>query len=229
MGGRKIGTDKVLGYTCDVWELMDTKQCIYKGVTLKVESNIMGMTNREIATETKFDIALSADDFKLPNFPVQEGAAPMGQVPDRQSGGMTMPQPSETDIAKMAEAVKVMSAAMQKSGIDMNKPNMSAEDQHKLENALMGALMPQMKQQLIEQEKAMQFAKRCLTEANTLNQAQKCASKVDAMMGEAGEPLERWDARTKEETLHEIDRALAGVACAKKAHTPQAIERCMQQ
>jgi len=31
MGGKKIGTDKVLVYTCEVWDMMGVNQCIYKG------------------------------------------------------------------------------------------------------------------------------------------------------------------------------------------------------
>ena len=49
MGAKKVGTDKVLDYTCDVWDMMGVKQCLYKGIPLKVESNIMGMKNIEIA------------------------------------------------------------------------------------------------------------------------------------------------------------------------------------
>ena len=69
MGGKKVGTDKVLGYTCDVWEIMGSvKQCMYKGIPLKVESNVMGIKNVEVATKAEFDISLSNDDFKLPDF-----------------------------------------------------------------------------------------------------------------------------------------------------------------
>ena len=73
MGGKKIGTDKVLGYTCDVWEIMGSvKQCMYQGIPLKVESNVMGLKNVEVATKAEFDISLSNDDFELPDFPVYD-------------------------------------------------------------------------------------------------------------------------------------------------------------
>jgi len=233
MGGKKTGTDSVLGYTCDVWELMGTKQCIYKGVPLKVESNVMGVTNTEIATEAQFNIDLSDRDFKLPDFPVQEGIGPMGRgMPDRKANGMAMQPPSPEDMAKMAEAVKAMGQAIQNSGVDMSKPVTNPQDQQKLQNAMMGAvvgtMMPQMKQQMAEQEKALMFAKGCLTDADTLKEARKCAKKVDDMMGESGEPLERWDAQTKKETLKEIESALESVACAKRANTAQAMQQCMQ-
>ena len=70
MGGKKTGSEKVLGYRCEVWKVMDVKQCIYKGVPLKIESRAMGMHSTEIATKVKFDIALKEKNFKLPDFPV---------------------------------------------------------------------------------------------------------------------------------------------------------------
>ena len=228
MGGRKTGTDRVLGYTCDIWELMGTKQCIYKGITLKVESNIMGITNTEIATDAEFDIGLSGRDFKLPDYPVQEGTGPMNTPPGYNGGGRAIQQPSAQDMAKMAEAVKAMGAAVQNSGMDMHNPDTSPQAQQKLQNAMISAMMPQMKQQMLSQEKVLMFLKRCLTDADILGAAQQCAHKADEMMGESGEPLEKWDARTKEETLQEIDRALEGVACARQAKTPQAMQHCMQ-
>ena len=228
MGGRKTGTDKVLGYTCDVWELMGTKQCIYKGITLKVESNIMGITNTEIATDAKFDIRLSNHDFKLPDFPLQEGIAPMNTPPKHNGDSIAIQQPSAQDMAKMAEAMKAMGAAVQNSGMDMHNPNTSPQAQQKLQNTMIDAMMPQMKQQILSQEKTLMFLKRCLTDANILVAAQQCVHKADEMMGESSEPLEKWDVRTKEETLQEIDRALDGAACARQAKTPQAMQHCMQ-
>jgi len=72
MGGKKIGTDKVLGYRCDLWSIMDAKQCIYKGVVLKIESNTMGMKSTEVAIKAKFDISLTDKNFKLPDFPIYD-------------------------------------------------------------------------------------------------------------------------------------------------------------
>ena len=70
MGGKKVGTDKVLGYSCDVWDLMGMKQCMYKGIPLRIESNIMGLKSTQVATKADFELSLSEDDFKLPDFPL---------------------------------------------------------------------------------------------------------------------------------------------------------------
>jgi hypothetical protein len=72
MGGEKIGVEKVLGFECEIWSLMGTKQWIYKGVTLKMESSIMGMVTIQIATEAKFNITVSDIHFKLPDYRIIE-------------------------------------------------------------------------------------------------------------------------------------------------------------
>ena len=45
MGGKKIGTGKVLGKTCDIWEIasLGTKTWIWNWLNLKTVSNMMGM------------------------------------------------------------------------------------------------------------------------------------------------------------------------------------------
>ncbi len=45
MGGKKIGTGKVLGKTCDIWEIknMGTKTWLWNWINLKTVSNTMGM------------------------------------------------------------------------------------------------------------------------------------------------------------------------------------------
>jgi len=72
MGGKKIGKDKVAGVSCDVWKVMGVKQCMYKGVPLKIESNIMGIKTLEIATKVEFDTSLNDNDFSLPDFDVYQ-------------------------------------------------------------------------------------------------------------------------------------------------------------
>ena len=54
--------------------------CIYKGVPLKTETNTMGLKQIQIAKSAKFDISISDDKFKLPNYPVKTRADMMGEA-----------------------------------------------------------------------------------------------------------------------------------------------------
>lgn len=68
VGGKKVGTDTVLGYTCTEWEVDSMKACLYKGVTLRET----GKDYIRVATKAEFDITLTESDFKLPDYPIKE-------------------------------------------------------------------------------------------------------------------------------------------------------------
>lgn len=65
-GGEKLGNEKVIGYNCEVISLMGAKTWIYKGVTLKLTSKIMGIENNLIAVVFKPNISVSATKFEEP-------------------------------------------------------------------------------------------------------------------------------------------------------------------
>ena len=74
VGGKKIGEENFLGYPCEIWDAMGSKQWIYKGVTLKIVSKVMGITTVKEATTAKFNIDVSDKYFQLPDFPVIKDA-----------------------------------------------------------------------------------------------------------------------------------------------------------
>ena len=72
MGGKKIGDETYQGYNCEVWEIMNGKQWIYKGVMLKMEMTVLGVKTVTEATSAKFDVSVPDANFKLPDFPIQK-------------------------------------------------------------------------------------------------------------------------------------------------------------
>jgi len=68
MGGKKAGSDKVLGKKCDVYEFtnMGNKACIYKGMPLRTTSNMMGMEFNMQAVEFKENIKIDPEQLALP-------------------------------------------------------------------------------------------------------------------------------------------------------------------
>ena len=72
MGGKELGTEKFKGYDCEVWDLNGAKQYFYKGIPLKSEVEMMGITTVTEATSVKFDTKVSDSKFKLPDFEVVE-------------------------------------------------------------------------------------------------------------------------------------------------------------
>ncbi len=74
VGGKKVGEENFLGYPCEIWDAMGAKQWVYKGISLKTVSKIMGITTTKEAISVKFDIAIEDSNFVLPDFPVIKDA-----------------------------------------------------------------------------------------------------------------------------------------------------------
>jgi len=69
MGGVKIGTEVVLGKTCDVWEIknMKSKTWVWKGVPLKTQVSMPSMEMTIMATKLDEGAAIAADKFTIPS------------------------------------------------------------------------------------------------------------------------------------------------------------------
>jgi len=65
-GGTHEGVEKVLGYTCEKIAVMGSVLWIYKGVALKSEAKIMGITANETATSFEMNINISSSQFEAP-------------------------------------------------------------------------------------------------------------------------------------------------------------------
>jgi hypothetical protein len=80
MGGKKIGTESLLGKTCDVWEIknLGSKTWIWSGLPLKTETNMMGMQMTIAATKIQEEVAIPKEKLQIPaGTKITEGTDPM--------------------------------------------------------------------------------------------------------------------------------------------------------
>lgn len=80
MGGRKIGTETLLGKTCEVWEIknMNAKSWIWQGVTLKTEVNMMGKVTTTEAVRLQDNVNIPEEKLTLSkDVKITEGVNPM--------------------------------------------------------------------------------------------------------------------------------------------------------
>ncbi len=110
MGGEKIGTDKFLGYNCDLWKIPGGKQWLYKGLMLKLEMKLLGITTITEATSAKFNINVADKFFDLPDFPIQKEEGFMDndefedEMEDMDDKMETLSKMSFSEWKKMAQA-----------------------------------------------------------------------------------------------------------------------------
>ncbi len=66
-GGSVVGTEKIMGYMCDIVNVMGTRSWIHKGVLLKSEATVMGITMNQIATGFEPCINVAPSLFEPPS------------------------------------------------------------------------------------------------------------------------------------------------------------------
>lgn len=71
MGAKKIGSDSVLGYKCDVWQLGEDRIWIHNTVPLKFINKSLGVVQIQEAKLAVFNVDIKDDKFKLPGYPVR--------------------------------------------------------------------------------------------------------------------------------------------------------------
>ncbi|QKF78332.1 hypothetical protein [Arcobacter defluvii] len=71
MGAKNLGTEEILGYKCDIWQLGEDKIWVYKSVPLKQISQSLGIIQIQQAKFAVFNIDIKDDKFKLPPFPIK--------------------------------------------------------------------------------------------------------------------------------------------------------------
>lgn len=236
MGGKKTGTDKVLGYSCDVWDLMGVKQCIHKGIPLRIESNVMGMKSVEIATKAEFDISLSKDDFKLPEYPFTDMyGAPLNIDRDKlDEMDVKQSAKSSQEAADGAKAMTAAMGALKESGFDMSNPDVETTEDQKMAmqkammNAMGGeeAMLAKEKQEILsEADKIPQIIK-CFENANSVKAANACEREYD---NEDPEHHAEWNDVIKADLLKDIRTFKDAIPCIEKAKTFRAFSMCLPQ
>lgn len=79
MGAKNLGTENILGYKCDVWQLGEDKIWIHNSVPLKLITKSLGITQTQEAKFAVFNVDIKNDKFKLPAFPVKAIEEIIGQ------------------------------------------------------------------------------------------------------------------------------------------------------
>ena len=237
MGAKNTGTDKVAGYSCEVWEMLGSTQCLYKGIPLRVVSDVMGIKSTEVATKVEFDIELSKDDFKLPDFPVFQIDM------DRMMAGM---KPLELDKTKLdamdkkadleasknvsgaQEAFKSMAEAAKQAGIKKGDTPTAEQAENMMAN-MKNKMFPMIKQKVLKEEAMVRFGAECFKDAETLKDANKCNDIADEKFPdqESSEKFDAWTPEIKAETLNGINQFLGSIDCIKASTNMGELEKCM--
>lgn len=245
IGGKKIGTDTVAGIGCDVWDLSGIKQCLYKGIPLKVESNIMGLKSVEIATKAEFDLSLKSDDFKLPNYPIyqfDQDSMMRGEKPKLLDKSKLKEMDEKDNLKASKEAKDGVNAlkgigaglaAAKESGYDLKSgKDMTPKQEEAMRKAMMAAMggkksiLEKQKKDILKDAENITKAKACFRKAESKNDANLCEKMMNS---EDPEYHSKWNKSIKENLLKELDSFEKSLPCIEKAETFNALKACFPE
>jgi len=101
MGGKKVGEEKIMGKNCEIWEVegMGTKVWIWNGLSLKTETNMMGMIVNQIVTKIETNISIPNEKFEVPQGITMTEGNPMDQL----KGMKGLDQLKDLDLSKLKD------------------------------------------------------------------------------------------------------------------------------
>lgn len=201
----KTGQEEIGGYTCDIWEGIGVRKCIYKGIPLLVEHYLLGTYYRKKASSITFGINTSAADCSIPDYPIQKFAL--------------FKTHSKTKSKKLPQEFSKILISV---GKDMQKQlsvNEIIEDNFTPEQKRVW--LDKISQNVFEKEKlflpqfllSMKKARVCLVQADNWIQANVCVEDVVQLKAQLTKDrennIEQWKGEEKEKVLSDFDEKIS--------------------
>ncbi len=227
MEGKKIGTDKVAGIECDLWDVSQVKQCVSQGLTLKTESDSPDGSTREIADKIDFKTPIDPKEFEMPPFPIYSAEGDSLDRSKLEAMDKEEIEREKHENDQLQQMMAVMAEAMKKAGVKEGEEP-TPEQEAQMKEAMLQAMLPRMKEEILAQQKMTRFSRDCFAKASTLNDANSCTYQINEMTGEAEEDFTEWSPEIKEQILGELDLYLNTIIpCVDKAQTIEALQECL--
>ena len=215
---KKVGTDMVAGHKCDVWQLGKmSKTCFYKGFPLREETTLMGMKRVVIATKAEFDLTLSKDDFKMPNFPINGKKFSQSELDTMDKKYIDDKKKEDKETSVM---MKIMNDAYAKAGVIEGKAP-TKEQMNMAKEYMQNAMFPMQKKKMLEEGKMLKKIKPCYEKAQNIKEAKQCDPQNDE--------LYQWNDSVKKEILADMEIAEKMFSCAEKSSTGAEMSRCFPE
>jgi hypothetical protein len=224
----KTGQEEIAGYTCDIWEGVGVRKCIYKGIPLLVEHYLLGTYYRKKASSIQFNIDPSAAKCSIPNFPIQKFAL--------------FKTHSKTKSKKLPQEFSKILISV---GKDMQKQlsvNEIEEDNFTPEQKRVW--LDQIGQNVFEKQKlflpqfllSMKKARVCLAQADNWIQANVCVEDVVQLKSQLTKDrennIEQWKGEEKEQVLNDFDEHISllesRMQCIRSSKNITDLSSCMK-
>ena len=220
------GQDVVSGLLCKLWIGPGIQKCMHKGIVLKQESHVMGVSYVKIATKVAFDINASLQKCKVPDFPLQDFGLLHDNIKTKNSN-------------KADNFCKILKDVAFNINVDSkNNEAVNLEDKvrQKFINHIGEDIYKQQKQLLPELLISLKETRACLQMGENPFEANQCIEQFSRMKSQLGTEEEDyiilWDEKRKNTLLDKIEDELiylqSRIPCVNRAKNLTDLSTCMK-
>lgn len=226
-GLKKTGEDNVAGFTCDVWEGRGVRKCLYKGLPLKVESEILGITYNKVARDVVFDLNSSEVECTLPAFP-------------KESFGLlnsTLKTKNETKAKCFTDVLRDVAHIVEKKvAKNGNYLGIGKKEKISFLNKIGQKIYKHQKEMLPLLLISMKETRECLSTGANIFEANQCMESFTHLKEQLGteenEYIVLWNDKKKNELLDKIEDQIiyleSRMPCIKRTQNITDLSSCMK-
>ena len=220
------GEAVVSGLLCKIWIGSGIQKCIYKGIVLKQESHVLGVSYVKVATEVKFDINATAQKCVLPDYPLQDFDLLENNIKTKNS----------TKVDNFCKILKDVSFNIDADAVYYEVVNMENKVRQKFINHIAEDIFKRQKQLLPELLVSMKETRACLQMGKNPFEANQCIEQFSRMKSQLGTEEENyillWDEKRKNALLDKIEDELiylqSRIPCVNRAKNITDLSTCMK-
>lgn len=220
------GTQIVAGFPCEVWRGQGSMKCIYKGVVLKHETEVMGVSYVKVANTARFDINASEESCLLPDYPLQD----IGLIKD---DSKTKNAQKREDLCKILSKSSLNEKAEEQKFTTLDVEH---ETRQKFINYIGKEIFNHVKNHLPEELAVLKETRVCLYKAENTTRAQACFETLHALKETEGvlreDDVSEWEKKGKARVLDNIEDEIidfqSRMPCVNRAQNITDLSTCMK-
>jgi hypothetical protein len=221
------GQEVIAGHLCKIWIGPSITKCLYKGVLLKQESVVLGVSYLKVAKEALFDINVSDEKCLVPNYPVQAFSLYKDTF-------KTKSLTSSQDVCKIFK--DVVNEVDEKNRTYASPISIDDKRRKKFVNKIAEGIFKSQKIVLPEMILAMKKNRECLHLSEDLFDLKKCVDIFEERKRELGIVDDNYhifdDLQTKDQMLDKIEDAIIDlqprIPCVKRSANITDLSNCMK-
>jgi hypothetical protein len=221
------GQDVVAGVLCSIWVGPSIKKCIYKGVVLKQESYVLGVSYVKKAVKVNFDMNATTEQCILPDYPIQKFSLFKDNVKTIK----------KTEVKNVCKIFKDVAHEVESSNRSFDpQKRVDSKKREKFINKIAEGIFKKQKEILPKLVLAMKKSRECLQLSEDLFERNRCVEHYQLAKTTLGIQKEDYvvfsEDRDKEKLLDAVEDAIINLEprmpCVQRSQNFIDISTCMK-